>query len=92
MGTVLTNDQIAELLASSKQRGVYEDVLKATLATGNRGEMVDLENGPLAGKKPQSVKTGLENAKRKLPEDQQAAVRIILSEENVFVINTAVEA
>lgn len=92
MANVLSADKVAELLASSKQRGVYEDELKSILAHGNRGEQVDLESGTLAGKKPQSVKTGLENAKKKLDEDVRANVRIILSEDQVFVINTAVEA
>lgn len=85
----LTEELINSLLSSSKQRGQYDAELKAILESNAKGVQIDLENGTFAGKKAQSVKTGLENAKKKLPEDVRDTVRVIMQEENVFVINTS---
>ena len=85
----LTEDLINSLLSSSKQRGQYDAELKNILESGAKGVEVDLTEGTFAGKKAQSVKTGMENAKKKLPEDVRAAVRVIMQEDKVFVINTA---
>jgi hypothetical protein len=71
---------------------VYKAELEAFIARGERGEQVDLDNGPLAGKKPQSVKTGFENARKGLAEDVKATIQVILNEDNVYLINKAVEA
>lgn len=87
--TELNEDLITQLLSSSKQRGQYDAELKAILETGAKGVQIDLENGVFAGKKAQSVKTGLENAKKKLAEDVRDTVRVIMQDDNVFVINTA---
>lgn len=92
MATALDNDVIAGLLAGSKQRGVYKEELDAFLARGNRGEQIDLANGTLAGKKPQSVKTGFENARKNLAEEVKPNIQVILNEENVYLINKSVEA
>jgi len=85
--TELNDDLIAQLLAGSKQRGQYDAELKAILDSGAKGVQIDLENGTFAGKKAQSVKTGLDNARKKLPEDVQATVRVIMQEDKVFVIH-----
>lgn len=85
--TELTDDLINSLLASSKQRGQYDTELKAILESGAKGVQIDLENGTFAGKKAQSVKTGLDNARKKLDEEAQATVRVIMQDEKVFVIH-----
>jgi hypothetical protein len=85
----LSADVINALLASSKQRGQYDAELKSILDSGAKGVQVDLENGTFAGKKAQSVKTGLDNARKKLAEDVRDTVRVIMQDDNVFVINTA---
>lgn len=85
--TELNDDVINALLASSKQRGQYDSELKAILDSGAKGVQIDLENGTFAGKKAQSVKTGLDNARKKLSEELQAQVRVIMQDEKVFVIN-----
>ncbi len=87
--TELSADLIQNLLSSSKQRGLYDAELKAIVDSGAKGVQIDLENGTFAGKKPQSVKTGLENAKKKLDESVRDTIRVIMQEDNVFVINTA---
>lgn len=92
MATALDNDVIASLLAGSKQRGVYKEEGEAFIARGNRGEAVDLTNGTLAGKKPQSVKTGFENWRKTLAEEVKPNIQVILNEENVYLINKSVEA
>jgi hypothetical protein len=85
----LTDELINKLLSSSKQRGQYDAELKAIMESGAKGVQIDLENGTFAGKKAQSVKTGLDNARKKLAEDVRDTVRVIMQDENVFVINTA---
>jgi hypothetical protein len=92
MANALDNDVIAALLASSKQRGVYKEELDAFIARENRGEKVDLDTGSLAGKKPQSVKTGFENARKNLSEEVKPTIQVILNEDQVYLINKAVEA
>ena len=86
--TELNDELIQNLLSSSKQRGQYDAELKAILDSGAKGVQIDLENGTFAGKKAQSVKTGFENAKKKLADDVKDTVRVIMQEDNVFVINT----
>jgi hypothetical protein len=85
----LTEDLINKLLSSSKQRGQYDAELKAIVESGAKGVQVDLENGVFAGKKAQSVKTGLDNARKKLDEGVRDTIRVIMQDENVFVINTS---
>jgi len=92
MALTLDNEKIAALLSGAKQRGVYKEELDAFIARGERGEQVDLENGSLAGKKPQSVKTGFENARKNLSEEVKPTIQVILNEEAVYLINKAVEA
>ena len=85
----LTEDVINQLLASSKQRGQYDAELKQVLDSGLKGVQIDLTNGTFAGKKAQSVKTGLDNARKKLAEDVQPTVRVIMQDDQVYVINSA---
>jgi len=87
--TELSADLINQLLSSSKQRGQYDAELKAIIENGAKGVQVDLENGVFAGKKAQSVKTGLDNARKKLAEDVRDTIRVIMQDDQVFVINTA---
>jgi hypothetical protein len=92
MALVLDPARITELQAGSKQRGLYTDELNAFIARENRGEEVDLTDGALAGKKPQSVKTGFENARKKLSDELKPTIQVILNEDHVYLINKAVEA
>jgi hypothetical protein len=82
----LSDDFIAGLLATSRQRGVYDAELKGILESGAKGVKISLTDGAFAGKKPQSVKTGLETARKKLA--NKDSVRVVLHEDNVYVINT----
>jgi len=94
----LTADQIAELLKDNRGRGDYGQWLTDFVASGSAGEQVDTENGLLAGKTADKVKTGLENAKKardrdgnlKLPQAQN--VLIVKKDDMVFVINRDVAA
>lgn len=90
MANVLSDDFVAELLAGSRQRGVYSAELNTILESGARGVEVSLTDGPFAGKKATSVKTGLENARKKL--ENKDEIRVIVHDEKVYVINTAVPA
>jgi hypothetical protein len=87
--TELSADLINQLLSSSKQRGQYDAELKSIVESGAKGVQVNLEDGAFAGKKAQSVKTGLDNARKKLGEDVRDTIRVIMQDDQVFVINTA---
>jgi hypothetical protein len=84
----LNADQIAELLASSRQRGVYDAELKSFWESDNPGVKVNLESGVFAGKKAQSVKTGFETARKRdgAPEGAGDNLRVILQEDAVYLI------
>ena len=87
---VLSDDRINELLSLSKQRGLYEAEIKAFVESGVRGVEVPLDSGQFAGKKAQSVKTGLDNARKKLEDaDVKNGIKVIKQEEQVFLLNTA---
>lgn len=90
MANVLSEDRINELLSMSKQRGLYEAEINSFVASGSRGVEVPLDSGTFAGKKAQSVKTGLDNARKKLDDvEVKNAIRVIKEEDHVFLLNTA---
>jgi hypothetical protein len=87
---VLSDERINELLSLSKQRGLYEAELKAFIESGVRGIEVPLDTGTFAGKKAGSVKTGLDNARKKIEDvDVRNGLKVIKQEEQVFLLNTA---
>lgn len=90
MAEELSDAFIADLLAGSRQRGVYDAELKAFVESGTRGIKVSLTEGAFAGKKAGSVKTGFENARKKL--ENKDSIRVVLHEDQVYVLNTAVAA
>lgn len=93
MATTLTMDQILQLQSESKQRGQYDMEFGSFLNSGEAGVAIDLTQGTFAGKKAQSVKTGFENARKRVAEkgtDPEKAtvanVRVILHEGGVYLI------
>ncbi len=92
----LTQEQIQALLANQRSRGDYDAVLSDFLDSGEAGIQVDLESGVLAGKDAKKVKTGLDNARKRINQatgkpvfEAGHAVKVIVAEDNVFLINTA---
>lgn len=91
----LTPEKIAELLSKGRARGAYDPVLKDFIASGEAGIEVEF-TGTLAGRNAKQVKTGLDNARKrtddngKLIHDGAQNVRVIESDEHVYLINTAV--
>lgn len=92
----LTQEQIQALLANQRSRGDYDAVLAEFLESGEAGIQVDLESGVLAGKDAKKVKTGLDNARKRINQstgkpvfEQGHAVKVIVAEDQVFLINTA---
>ena len=80
----LTDARIVELMAGSRQRGIYREALGTFVESENKGEQVDLESGPFAGKSISSVYQSMAgNAKEHYP-----TVRVIKNEDGVFLINT----
>jgi len=71
--SALTLEAIQELLAGSRARGDYDEVLGGFLKSGEMGIEVDLENGPLAGKNTEkgakNVVTGFKNAAKRMNDD-----------------------
>lgn len=69
----LTIEQIQGLLAGSRARGDYDQVLTDFLGSGEMGIEVDLNNGPLAGKNNEkgskNVVTGFKNASKRMNDD-----------------------
>lgn len=93
MATVeLTDDAIAELLAGSKQRGEYTRELSEFAESGVKAVQVSLSEGTFAGKKIGSVKTGFENARKKLTKAEDGTgvgpndVRVIAKDGNLFLV------
>lgn len=61
-GEVLTPQQVREIMSKSRTKGAGERYLQEFLERNNPGEVVDLENGILAGKSPESAQATLNNA------------------------------
>lgn len=64
---------IQDLLAGSRARGDYDEVLANFLKSDDMGIEVDLNNGPLAGKNNEkgakNVVTGFKNAAKRMNDD-----------------------
>jgi len=71
--SALTIEQIQSLLAGSRARGDYDEVLSSFLKSEEMGIEVDLNNGPLAGKNNEkgskNVVTGFKNAAKRMNDD-----------------------
>lgn len=86
----LSNEQILELLASGRQKGVYKERMQQFLTSGEGGISVADTFPDLAGKKSSSIKTGFENVKKgkDAPEgSDQVVVRSV--DDKVYLINMA---
>lgn len=92
----LTPEKIAELLAKGRVRGGYDKVLADFIESGEAGIEVDLTTGPIAGKTSKQAVTGFNltrkrtNDKGELRHEAGPNVRVIESDGNVYLINTAV--
>jgi hypothetical protein len=64
--TELTDEELVEAQNAGRVRGAYDDVLKAFTDSGRKGVAVSNAAGPLAGKTLTSIKSGLDNAKKRL--------------------------
>lgn len=65
MAQALTAEMIQTLLSSAKSRGDYDQVLSDFINSGEAGIEVDLQSGPLTGKRAKQVKVGFDNARKK---------------------------
>jgi hypothetical protein len=86
----LTQDQILQLLAAGRQKGVYRERLATFLNGGEAGISVSEVFPDLAGKKTTSLKTGFENVKKSkdAPEgSDNVVIRVV--EDKVYLINMA---
>lgn len=70
MANALSAEMIQQLLSQTKSRGEYDAVLKDFLNSGQAGIEVDLDSGPLAGKRAKQVKVGFDNARKKAKDGQ----------------------
>jgi hypothetical protein len=69
MANALTAEMIQQLLSQSKSRGDYDQVLRDFLNSAEAGIEVDLQEGPLTGKRAKQVKVGFDNARKKPNKD-----------------------
>jgi hypothetical protein len=86
----ISPDQIQELLSKARTRGDYKRELVVFLNGDEKGVQIDLENGTFAGKKPESVKIGFDNARKAkdAPEGAEDGVRVVLHEKQVYLLRT----
>lgn len=84
----LTDEQIDELLATTKSKGQYTEVLNQFVESGVRGRKIPLDSGRFSGKASASVKTGFLTAVGKAGLSDQ--VRVIAPRDAGYValVNT----
>ncbi len=84
----MTDEDVAALLATSKTKGQYSDLLKQFVESGERGHRYSISDGQFAGKALQSVNTGFKNAVKAA--SLEGHVRVIGSKDGGFValVNT----
>jgi hypothetical protein len=78
---------LEDLLASSRERGVYKREAQNFLDGGEQAGKVSLTEGAFKGKKAASVLQGFRNVVKK---DFEDTLRVIGNEEGVYLINTEV--
>lgn len=98
----LSDERLAEVLSSSRAHGNYDTALEEYINSGLRGAEINLKDGVLEGKKPASVKTGFEGAKRRATkegsgrsEDFQAAAnatKVISHNDSIFLVRQDIAA
>jgi hypothetical protein len=82
---------LADILAGARGRGDYKLVLDAFIKSGYRLVEVPLTEGAFAEKKPQTVKTGFENAKSgKEPPEGAAEVKVVKKDDKIYLVNQAI--
>lgn len=88
----MTDEEIDGLLATTKSKGQYTEVLNAFIESGKRGRRIPLDSGRFAGKAAASVKTGFLTAVQKAGQADQ--VRVIAPKDAGYValVNTQVTA
>ena len=86
----IDSEKLQELLSASRSKGQYDTELKSFWESGEAGVQVDLSSGVFAGKKPNTIKTGFENATKRegAPEGAADNLRVIVSGEDVYLIRT----
>lgn len=88
----LTDEQIDELLATTKSKGQYTEVLTQFVESGVRGRKIPLTSGRFAGKASASVKTGFLTAVAKAGLADQVRVIGPKDADYVALVNTTVSA
>ena len=88
----LTDEQIDELLATTKSKGQYTEVLNSFVESGVRGRKIPLTSGRFAGKASASVKTGFLTAVTKAGLSDQVRVIGPKDADYVALVNTQVSA
>lgn len=76
---------LADVLANSRERGVYEREGNSFLEAEVAGAKVDLENGAFAGKQATSVAAGFRNLANK--EAYKGKLRVVANDEGIYLIN-----
>ena len=81
----------AEGGGAQAEKGLYNQLLEAFIATGERYATISVSNGHFEGKKTQSVSTAIKQARdaKNAPEGA-AAVKVNSKGDNVFLENTAI--
>lgn len=89
----MSADQIAQLLGKTRQKGVYTDKLNEFVQSGEMGVCANEQWVEFADKKSATLKQGFEAAKDKKEAIEGAdQVKVIVSDEKVYLVNIAVAA
>lgn len=98
MSEILSDDALSELLASSGSHGEYDEALQKFLDAGVKGIKVSLTEGPFAGKKETTVRSGFVNAVgrrgstkadgsyKQPPLPEGVRIAVIAKNESVYVV------
>jgi hypothetical protein len=97
--TDVTDDQLTEILAGSRTHGNYDRALEEFISSEKRAVEVPLDDGLFNEKKPSSVKTGFEGAKKRAlkegsgrDEEYQgiaSAIQVVNRNDKIFLVRQA---
>ena len=86
----LGQDELNQLLAEAQTRGDYRRYMENFINSGDDAWRVSTDEGPFAGKRLASIKSGFETVKNaKNPPDGVQNVRVLTHKEQVYLLRQA---
>ena len=89
----MTPEQILAVLGKTRQKGQYQGLVVEFLDSGEAGVHAQSQWPQLGEKKASTIKQGFEGAlKRKEAPDGSDGVRVLVQDEQVYLINSSLAA